>query len=225
MIGWLQGQIIEKWHHGLKQGVLLACGGIGYEVQLLQRHIHQLNAGDEKIFWIHQLVREDCYILFGFQKKEARNLFRELISVSGVGPQSAIALLEECSVHELVKAILERDIEKLSKAQGVGKRTAERLAVELQRKLATFPMTESVKQSEVKENKQTIPLKNSELEELESTLKTLGYKEVEINNALEAILASQLKSKTTSQHLLSEETQNLEAWLRAILIWLNQNTA
>ena len=86
--------------------------------------------------WVHQVQRDDGCTLFGFQEKRERDLFRTLISVNGVGPQMALALLDSCSADELVMAIVDGDLRRLSQAQGVGKRTAERLAVELRDRLS-----------------------------------------------------------------------------------------
>jgi Holliday junction DNA helicase RuvA len=138
MIGWLQGRHMECWTQGNRSGVLLVCAGVGYEVQLTSRHQKQLQPDSELILWIHQVQREDGSSLFGFPSRQERDLFRLLIGVNGVGPQAGLALLHECKPQELVAAISGGDLKRLCQAQGIGKRTAERLAVDLRTPIAAF---------------------------------------------------------------------------------------
>ena len=174
MISWLQGQRIDNWQQALKKGIVLACSGVGYEVQLLPRY-HSLVCSDKDLtLWIHQVKREDGENLYGFQTKSERDLFRKLIGVSGVGPQIGMALLEEIQLDELVLSIIQQDLYTLSKAQGVGKRTAERLVIELSHKLSEFDVTTHT--GPLKENKEhhKLPFSNSIINELQRTLKSLG---------------------------------------------------
>jgi Holliday junction DNA helicase RuvA subunit len=129
MIGWLQGDRIETWEQGNRRGWLIACAGVGYEVQLTERHLGDPEQQHQVTLWIHQVQKEDGSSLFGFPERRERDLFRQLISVNGVGPQMGLALLECWGPDDLVNAILDGDVRRLSQAQGVGKRTAERLAV------------------------------------------------------------------------------------------------
>ena len=136
MIGWLQGKVADPWQAPPRCGVLLICGGVGYEIQLGRRQWEALPpAGSELGLHIHHSVREDAWTLFGFPRREERELFRELVGVSGVGPQMALGLLGEIETGELVRAIVQADLRRLAQAPGVGKRTAERLAVDLRVKL------------------------------------------------------------------------------------------
>ena len=135
---WLQGRPMECWTQGNRSGVLLLCGAVGYEVHLTERHQQNLPADGDLNLWIHQVQREDGSSLYGFPLRQERDLFRLLISVSGVGPQAGLALMQECKPQELVEAISSGDLRRLCKAQGIGKRTAERLAVELRASIAAF---------------------------------------------------------------------------------------
>ena len=129
---------MECWTQGNRSGVLLLCSGVGYEVHLTERHQQNLSADSDLNLWIHQVQREDGSSLYGFPLRQERDLFRLLISVSGVGPQAGLALVQECRPQELVEAISSGDLRRLCKAQGIGKRTAERLAVELRASIAAF---------------------------------------------------------------------------------------
>ena len=137
MIGWLQGERIQAWEQGGRHGLVIACAGVGYEVQLTRRDQTSLS-GDSCTLWIHQVHREDGSHLYGFPFQMDRDLFRTLIGVNGVGPQVALSLLDSCTAADLVTAIIEGDLKRLTQAQGVGKRTAERIAVELRDRLGAW---------------------------------------------------------------------------------------
>ena len=138
MIGWLQGERIQSWEQGGRRGVVIACGGVGYEVQLTSRDQNRQMDGAGCTLWVHQVQRDDGSTLFGFCEQQERDLFRILIGVNGVGPQMALALLDCSQVDELVAAIVDGDLKRLTQAQGVGKRTAERIAVELRDRLGAW---------------------------------------------------------------------------------------
>ena len=135
MISWLKGQIINKWHISSKKGVVLNVGGVGYELQLLSKQISIIDTTNEIELWIHQINREDCTNLYGFKDINQRDLFRIIIGVNGIGPQIGMALLDDHKVYQLVEAIENNDLNLLIKSQGIGKRIAERLVVELKNKL------------------------------------------------------------------------------------------
>ena len=131
MLGWLSGTILATYQRGNRHLIVLRCGSVGYEVNVIQRDWNDITQHEERAYWIHQVCQNDDTILYGFQSLSTRELFRTLISVNGVGPQVGLALLQECSVEDLVDAIIDADLSLLSQAQGVGRRTAERITVEL----------------------------------------------------------------------------------------------
>ena len=138
MIGWLEGLIVYKQQRGNRSQITLSCNGVGYEVQITQREWLTLENNQTIQLWIHQTISPDNWQFFGFESTQERDIFRELISVNGVGPQAGMALMQECKPQELVEAISNGDLRRLCKAQGIGKRTAERLAVELRTSIAAF---------------------------------------------------------------------------------------
>ncbi len=223
MIGLLQGERVENWHQGSKQGVLVFCSGVGYEVQLAPRHLLEINSQEKLVLWVHHLKREEEDTLFGFPQKEERDLFRTLIGVNGVGPQMAISLIEACNVNELIDAIINQDLQKLSTAQGVGKKTAERLAVELRGNLTKFNV--GIAENTSLGNKSTQSLINpSCLQEVQLTLAGLGYEDIEIRKALGTLTkkSDQSDLETIKQELPSPN--DTEAWLRAFLKLLCQDS-
>ena len=177
MIGWLQGTIKNFYQRGNRHIALIASGGVGYEVQLVQRDWVTLHIGDQQERWVHQVVSPDNIQLFGFSAIEERDLFRDLIGVNGVGPQAALALLDALQLNELLRALIHSDLKTLCQAQGVGKRTAERMALELRSRLVnTVAPTDT----------EHVSLESSP-RDLIATLETLGYETHEIQSALQRL--------------------------------------
>ena len=177
MIGWLKGDVKHRDQKGARSLVLIACGGVGYDVQLIHRDWQAISTGQLHEFWVHQVVSADSLQLFGFRYVAERDLFRELINVNGVGPQAGLALLDACKPQELVTAIVDSDLKTLCRAKGVGKRTAERLALELRTHLMDRVGSTGPDLREV------IPGSP----DLIVTLETLGYESHEIRDALQRL--------------------------------------
>jgi holliday junction DNA helicase RuvA len=132
MIGKLTGTLIEK----NPPQVIVDCGGVGYEVDVPMSTFYNLPGLGEKISLLtHFVVREDAQILFGFGSAQERATFRQLIKISGVGPKMALGVLSGMSVGELSQAVTLQDANRLTKIPGIGKKTAERLMLELKGKL------------------------------------------------------------------------------------------
>ncbi|XLM20604.1 Holliday junction branch migration protein RuvA, partial [Chromobacterium piscinae] len=118
--------------------VVVDVGGVGYEVDVPMTTFYQLPAlGQPCTLFTHLVVREDANLLFGFASKEERQTFRQLIKVSGIGAKIALAILSGMTADELAIAVASEDIKRLSSVPGIGKKTAERLVLELRGKLAT----------------------------------------------------------------------------------------
>ena len=132
MIGKLSGTLSEK----NPPQVLVDCQGVGYEVDVPMSTFYNLPAIGEKVSLLtHFVVREDAQILYGFGSPEERTAFRQLIKISGVGPRMALGVLSGMSVSELSQAITLQDAGRLVKIPGIGKKTAERLLLELKGKM------------------------------------------------------------------------------------------
>ena len=133
MIGRLAGRLLAKH----PPQVLVDAGGVGYEVEVPMSTFYTLPATGEPVtLHTHLVVREDAHILFGFGTLEERAAFRQLIRISGVGARTALAVLSGLSVGELSNAVATQDAARLTKVPGIGKKTAERLLLELKGKLA-----------------------------------------------------------------------------------------
>jgi len=133
MIGRLSGTLLEK----NPPQVLLDVQGVGYEVDVPMSTFYNLPALNEKVVLHTQLiVREDAHLLFGFLTQEERVAFRQLLKISGVGPKLALSVLSGLSLGDLAHAVANKEAGRLTKIPGVGKKTAERLLLELQGKFA-----------------------------------------------------------------------------------------
>jgi Holliday junction DNA helicase RuvA len=133
MIGRLTGTLAEKSPPQL----LIDCNGVGYEVDVPMSTFYNLPALGERVTLLtHLVVREDAQLLYGFLSAAERATFRELIKISGVGPRTALSVLSGLSVAELAQAVAQQQAVRLTKVPGIGKKTAERLLLELKGKLA-----------------------------------------------------------------------------------------
>ena len=135
MIAHLRGKLLET----SPGRAIVECHGVGYEVTVSMNTFAQLPAvGSEVALFIHTHVREDQLALFGFHAAEEKALFEKLLSVSGIGPKLAVNILGGMSTHDLVGALRGGDAVRLTRMPGVGKKTAERMVLELKDKLAEF---------------------------------------------------------------------------------------
>lgn len=132
MIGKLTGQLLEK----NPPQILVDCHGVGYEVDVPMSTFYQLPATGQTVSLLtHFVVREDAQILYGFATAAEREAFRQLIRISGVGPRTALSVLSGMSVTELAQAVTAQEAGRIVKVPGIGKKTAERLLLELKGKL------------------------------------------------------------------------------------------
>jgi Holliday junction DNA helicase RuvA len=207
MIGYLKGTIANIQKHGNRVVLTLDVNQVGYDVQIVPRLLMQLPAMGELVqIFTHLQLREDQMTLFGFGTVAERDLFRQLVSVSGVGPQLAVALLDTLGLQDLVQAIVAGNTRALAKTPGVGSKTAERIALELRSKLAEWRQQAGVI---------PVPAAGPALsiqEDVEMTLLALGYTNSEIAQALEAVGQSTALSKR----------EDPEEWIREAIVWLSR---
>ena len=221
MIAWLKGKVIQIWDLSSKKGVVIDVSGVGYEVQLLLKEISELNNSQELELWIHQIERDDSTSLFGFKDINKRDLFRKIINVNGIGPQIAMALLDDFNVNELVDAIENNEFNLLTKSQGIGKRIAERLVVELKNKLHQFSDNKNIYIDN--ENRKSSNILVKYIEEIKSILNSLGYLDNEIKHSLEIVIANDKENILRINSSSSNEKNDLmDKHLKEILISLSQ---
>jgi Holliday junction DNA helicase RuvA len=166
MIGLIRGIIVSKQ----APDVIIDVQGLGYEVLVsLSTYFEMPNIGSEVLLHTHFVVRDDAQLLFGFSSLEERALFRQLIKINGVGPKMALAILSGMSTNEFSRAVQSNDIDTLVKLPGVGKKTAERLLIEMRDKISL--VSENI-DGVVGQGSDTSDIK----QEAESALIALGYK-------------------------------------------------
>jgi Holliday junction DNA helicase RuvA len=164
--------------------VLLDVQGVGYEVDTPLSTFCQLKQGQNVTLWTHMVVREDAQLLYGFLDTSDKSLFRILLKVNGVGPKMALGILSGMSSAMLVQAIDMQDITTLTRIPGVGKKTAERLVIELRDRLKTLHGSgDSISDLSVNQIQLT---GNSPVAEAEAALVSLGYKPLEAQKAVGA---------------------------------------
>lgn len=131
MIATLRGQVSEK----LLDAVVIEVGGVGYEVVLTAEDFGSAITGTEFSVYIYEAIREDAYNLYGFRQRASKTLFTQLLGISGIGPKVAMSVMSAASIGQLQRAIAGGDAEILRGVAGVGKKTAERIMVELRGKV------------------------------------------------------------------------------------------
>ncbi|MBM3337868.1 MAG: Holliday junction branch migration protein RuvA [Betaproteobacteria bacterium] len=134
MIGRLSGLLLDKNPAQL----IVDCNGVGYEVSVpMSTFYHLPSTGERVTLLTHMVVREDAQLLYGFGTTQERELFRELIKISGIGARTALAILSGMSVNDLAQAVTMQEVGRLTRIPGIGKKIAERLLLELKGKLGT----------------------------------------------------------------------------------------
>ncbi len=200
MIGRLTGILLEKQ----PPHILLDVAGVGYEVEAPMSTFYRLPALGEKVtLHTHLVVREDAQLLYAFADKRDRQLFRELIRLNGVGPKLALALMSGLEVDELIGAVQAQDTSALTRVPGVGKKTAERLLVELKGK---FTAWESIPGIAAPLAAGQPPAAASQTSDAVSALIALGYKPQEASRAVSAIKEDGLSSEELIRRALKGMT-------------------
>lgn len=170
MISYLKGNIIEK----TENLVVLEVNNVGYEVNITQSTYLSIINKTECELYTYLQVRDDGISLFGFSSKNEKELFLKLITVNGVGPKMAISILSGASLTDLVTSIIAEDSIMLSRVKGVGKKTAERIILELKEKISTDIMLENSTNSEV-----VVDTSNVVINDTIMALVTLGLSKTE----------------------------------------------
>jgi Holliday junction DNA helicase RuvA len=181
MIGYLRGRLLHK----KPNTIILDVNGIGYEVSIPLTTFYELpGEGDEVSLSVHTHVREDALVLFGFHTQREKDFFLKLISISGIGPKLAVVILSGAQVEELAQAISESNLARLTAIPGIGRKTAERMVLELKSQITSFLLPEQVEAAQ--EGKAFGTLE----EDVLSALVNLGYPRSAAEKALKTVLRS-----------------------------------
>lgn len=175
MISRLTGKLVEK----TPPQIVIDVNGVGYEADVSMQTFCNLPPVGESVQLFTQLIiREDAHLLFGFATAEERKTFRQLIKVGGIGAKTALGILSAMTADELARAVAEEDVKRLSSAPGIGKKTAERMVLELRGKLVAHTVTDGLFAA--------APAAD-ETEDIVSTLLALGYSEREAKAAIKGV--------------------------------------
>ena len=176
MYDYIKGDIVEI----TPTEVILECCGIGYSIMISLQTYDALKSSSEAKVYIHHHIREDEEQFYGFATKNERELFKLLISVSGVGVGSARMMLSSLTDEEIRNAILSEDVRTIKSIKGIGMKTAQRLILDLKDKI--------VKGAGVEAAEITVPTKNHNIDEATTALLNLGFSKININKILPEIL-------------------------------------
>lgn len=193
MIGCLNGTLLDKRPPTL----LLDVHGVGYELDAPMTTFYELPApGAQVKVYTHLVVREDAQLLFGFSDAPQRDVFRSLLKVSGVGPRVALAILSTLSTRDFLNAVSDNDVARLTRVPGIGRKTAERLIVEMRDRV----LKQIEEHGEVPAG--GVEQRDTPLEDAASALVALGYKPAEASRALRGVSHDGMSSEDLIRHAL-----------------------
>lgn len=193
MITQIKGRLIEKSPTEL----VIDCNGIGYLVNISLNTYSLLSESESISLYTHLQVKEDSHTLFGFFEKTERNLFRKLISVSGIGASTARTMLSSLSPDEIQRAILSENVTTIQSIKGIGLKTAQRVIIELRDKVAVLGDVDG----------STIGISNSKREEALSALEVLGYSRKQTTKVIDKIIGD--NSEISVEGIIKEALNKL----------------
>ncbi len=195
MIAQLTGQIVEK----TPPEILLKVGGITYEILCPMSSFYKIGDETNLSLHTHLQVKEDAHTLYGFVSKDEKTLFRELIRVNGVGPKVALAILSHLDIGALISAVANEDDALLAKTPGIGKKTAQKLIVELKDRLAKLSLTDTKYQPSLASTN------NPNITKALQALQALGFKVKEAEKMLSGIDNNSLSTEALIRQALQNK--------------------
>ncbi len=184
MISWIKGELVSSWQTNNKFYILVNCQGLGYEIQTIESVIFDIDTNKipakEIILWLKHIKKEDSDMLFGFDSKEQRDFFIQILNIKGIGSQIGMSLLNKFSLNQLITAISNNDKKSISSVQGIGQKMTERIILELKSKVINKEIEkENLNNNKFLEDNKKI---NSIFEDIDLTLQSLNYPKKEIKN-------------------------------------------
>jgi Holliday junction DNA helicase RuvA len=190
LISWISGELLELWQANNKFFILINCQGLGYEIQIIEPFFVKLktnqSANKNIILWIKHIKKEESDLLFGFESKDQKKFFIEILSIRGIGSQIGISILNKLSIPQIINAIKTQNKKEICSIPGIGQKMTERLILELNNKFK--------KEIEIKDKKNIDdfeiinPEINQMLDDLQLTLQSLNYTKNEIKRILPIII-------------------------------------
>ena len=214
MISWIKGELVSSWQANNKFYILINCQGLGYEIKTLASVIFDIDTNKsskkEIIIWLKHIKKEDSDMLFGFNSKEQRDFFIEILNIKGIGSQIGMSLLNKFSVNQLINAISNNDKKSISSVQGIGQKMTDRIILELKSKVITKQIEKENLNGNnfLEENKDL----DSIFKDIDLTLQSLNYPRKEIKNLFPKLIKniknSSLEKKSISFENLLKEAMN-----------------
>ena len=221
MISWIKGELVSSWQANNKFYILINCQGLGYEIQTLESVILDINTNkiSEKdiILWLKHIKKEDSDMLFGFNSKEQRDFFIQILNIKGIGSQIGMALLNKFSVNQLINSISNNDKKSISSVQGIGQKMTDRIILELKSKVIK---TQIEKENLNKNNflEENIDL-DSIFKDIDLTLQSLNYPKKEIKKLFPKLINNIKNNKNSS---LEKDSISFENLLKEAMKYLDK---
>ena len=219
MISWIKGELVSSWQANNKFYILINCQGLGYEIQTLESVTLDINkmTGKEIILWLKHIKKEDSDMLFGFNSKEQRDFFIQILNIKGIGSQIGMSLLNKFSVNQLINAISNNDKKSISSVQGIGQKMTDRIILELKSKVITKQIEkESLNRNNFLEENKVL---NSIFKDIDLTLQSLNYPKKEIKNLFPKLINNIKNNKNSS---LEKKSISFENLLKEAMHYLNE---
>lgn len=176
MFEYIKGLLVEA----TPTFAVVECGGVGYYISISVNTYSQISSAKEVMLYLHQIVREDAHLLYGFFSKEERTVFRQLISVSGVGANTASVMLSSMTVNEIAGAIMTENVNAIKSVKGIGLKTAQRVIIELKDKITAVGYAEEA----------NLGCASTIKEEALAALVMLGFVKAQASKVLDKIVAA-----------------------------------
>ena len=214
MISWIKGELVSSWQANNKFYILINCQGLGYEIQTLESVFLDINTNKisekEIILWLKHIKKEDSDMLFGFNSKDQRDFFVQILNIKGIGSQIGMSLLNKFSLNQLINAISNNDKKSICSVQGIGQKMTERIILELKSKVITKQIEkENLKINNFLEENKDL---DSIFKDIDLTLQSLNYPKKEIKNLFPKLINniknSSLEKKSISFENLLKEAMN-----------------
>ena len=220
MISWIKGELVSSWQANNKFYILVNCQGLGYEIQTLESVIFDINSNKisekEIILWLKHIKKEDSDMLFGFNSKEQRDFFIQILNIKGIGSQIGMSLLNKFSLNQLITAISNNDKKSISSVQGIGQKMTERIILELKSKVITHKKNkEYLENNNLFEDNKNL---NSIFKDIDLTLQSLNYPRKEIKNLFPKLIHD---IKNNSILTLEKDSISFENLLKEAMNYLD----
>ena len=221
MISWIKGELVSSWQANNKFYILVNCQGLGYEIQTIESVILDIDTNKipakEIILWLKHIKKEDSDMLFGFDSKEQRDFFIQILNIKGIGSQIGMSLLNKFSLNQLITAISNNDKKSISSVQGIGQKMTERIILELKSKVINKEIEkENLNNNKFLENNKKL---NSIFKDIDLTLQSLNYPKKEIKNLFPKLIHDIKNNRITT---LEKESISFENLLKESMNYLDQ---